>query len=34
MDILKHGSGVEVISPASLKNKVKNELLKSIQLYN
>lgn len=34
MDILKHGSGVEVIGPASLKNKVKNELLKSIQLYN
>ena len=33
MDILKHGSGVEVISPASLKNKVKAELKKAIELY-
>jgi predicted DNA-binding transcriptional regulator YafY len=33
MDILKHGSGVEVISPVSLKNKVKAELNKTIDLY-
>lgn len=33
MDILKHGSGVEVISPASLKNKVKTELRKAIEVY-
>jgi predicted DNA-binding transcriptional regulator YafY len=34
MDILKHGSGVEVISPASLKNKVKAELQKAINNYS
>jgi predicted DNA-binding transcriptional regulator YafY len=34
MDILKHGSGVEVISPASLKNKVKAELEKAIANYS
>ena len=34
MDILKHGSGVEVISPASLKSKVKAELEKAIANYS
>jgi len=33
MDILKHGSGVEVIGPASLKNKVKAELGKALKNY-
>jgi len=33
MDILKHGSGVEVISPVSLKNKVKAELKKALESY-
>ncbi|QWD60758.1 YafY family protein [Polynucleobacter sp. MWH-UH35A] len=33
MDILKHGSGVEVIGPASLKNKVKAELEKALMSY-
>jgi predicted DNA-binding transcriptional regulator YafY len=33
MDILKHGSGVEVLGPASLKNKVKAELEKAIKNY-
>jgi predicted DNA-binding transcriptional regulator YafY len=33
MDILKHGSGVEVMGPASLKSKVKAELDKTLQLY-
>ena len=33
MDILKHGSGVEVISPASLKKRVKDELIKAIENY-
>ena len=33
MDILKHGSGVEVLGPASLKNKVKAELDKALHLY-
>lgn len=33
MDILKHGSGVEVISPSSLKNKVKAELEKALKNY-
>lgn len=33
MDILKHGSGVEVISPVSLKNKVKAELEKALMGY-
>ena len=33
MDILKHGSGVEVIGPASLKNKVKAELEKALKNY-
>jgi predicted DNA-binding transcriptional regulator YafY len=33
MDIMKHGSGVEVLSPASLKSKVKAELEKTILSY-
>jgi predicted DNA-binding transcriptional regulator YafY len=33
MDILKHGSGVEVMGPAGLKSKVKAELDKTLQLY-
>jgi predicted DNA-binding transcriptional regulator YafY len=33
MDILKHGSGVEVMGPASLKSKVKAELDKALHLY-
>jgi predicted DNA-binding transcriptional regulator YafY len=33
MDILKHGSGVEVIGPATLKNKVKAELKKALDAY-
>jgi predicted DNA-binding transcriptional regulator YafY len=33
MDILKHGSGVEVLGPASLKNKVKAELDKALKNY-
>ncbi len=33
MDILKHGSGVEVIGPASLKTKVKAELEKALKEY-
>jgi len=30
---MKHGSGVEVISPASLKKRVKDELIKAIENY-
>jgi predicted DNA-binding transcriptional regulator YafY len=33
MDILKHGSGVEVISPANLKTRVKAELKKALDKY-
>ena len=33
MDIMKHGSGVEVLGPASLKSKVKAELEKSLKTY-
>lgn len=33
MDILKHGSGVEVLAPASLKNRVKAELEKAFKAY-
>jgi predicted DNA-binding transcriptional regulator YafY len=33
MDILKHGSSVEVIGPLSLRNKVKKELEQSIAAY-
>jgi predicted DNA-binding transcriptional regulator YafY len=34
MDILKHGSHVEVLHPSSLKKQVIFELKKSLQLYN
>jgi len=33
MEILKHGSGVEVLSPITLKNKVKAELQKALNNY-
>lgn len=33
MDILKHGSEVEVISPASLRKRIKEELQKTFQKY-
>ena len=33
MDILKYGSGVEVLGPASLKNRVKAELEKAFKNY-
>ena len=33
MDILKHGSGVEVIGPVGLKTRVKAELSKALGLY-
>ncbi|MDP3621513.1 MAG: WYL domain-containing protein [Polynucleobacter sp.] len=33
MDILKHGSGVEVLAPASLKAKVRTELKKALDTY-
>lgn len=33
MDILKHGSGVEVLSPASLKKRVKEELGEALKSY-
>jgi predicted DNA-binding transcriptional regulator YafY len=33
MDILKHGSGVEVIGPASLKKRVAEELKKALSFY-
>ena len=33
MDILKHGSGVEVLGPVSLKNRVKTELEKALRTY-
>jgi predicted DNA-binding transcriptional regulator YafY len=33
MDILKHGSGVEVLGPAGLKSRVKAELDKALHLY-
>ena len=33
MDVLKHGSGVEVLAPASLKIKVRAELKKALDLY-
>ena len=33
MDILKHGSAVEVLSPASLKTKVANEVKKTLEKY-
>jgi len=33
MEILKHGSEVEVLSPAALKTKVKNELMRTLKKY-
>jgi predicted DNA-binding transcriptional regulator YafY len=33
MEILKHGSEVEVVSPASLRKRVKDELSKSLSNY-
>ena len=33
MEILKHGSGVEVIAPPALKNRVKAELARTIEKY-
>ena len=33
MDILKYGSGVEVIAPASLRKRVKDELTKALRNY-
>jgi len=33
MDILKYGSGVEVLSPASLRKRVKDELVKALRSY-
>ncbi|QWD63381.1 YafY family protein [Polynucleobacter sp. MWH-UH2A] len=33
MDILKHGSGVEVLGPATLKKRIKDELTKSLDKY-
>jgi len=33
MDILKYGSGVEVLAPASLRKRVKDELSKALQNY-
>jgi hypothetical protein len=34
MDIMKLGSGVEVIATQGLKNKVKSELDKAAKLYS
>ena len=33
MDILKYGSGVEVLAPASLRKRIKDELSKAIAIY-
>jgi predicted DNA-binding transcriptional regulator YafY len=33
MDILKYGSAVEVLSPASLRTKIKNEIAKTLSKY-
>jgi predicted DNA-binding transcriptional regulator YafY len=33
MDILKHGSGVKVIAPENLKEKVASELKKTLEQY-
>ena len=33
MDILKHGSEVEVLAPAVLRTKIKNEIAKSLKRY-
>ena len=34
MDILKHGSEVEVLAPASLRKRIKDELSKTLKNYN
>jgi len=34
MEILKHGSSVEVIAPSSLRKRVKTELGKALELYS
>jgi predicted DNA-binding transcriptional regulator YafY len=33
MEILKHGSGVEVLAPSSLKKRVVDELKKNLARY-
>lgn len=33
MDILKYGAGVEVLAPASLRKRVKDELTKTLNKY-
>ena len=33
MDILKHGSGVEVLTPTSLRKRIKDELIKALERY-
>jgi predicted DNA-binding transcriptional regulator YafY len=33
MDVLKYGSGVEVLAPASLRKRVKDELSKAVAIY-
>ena len=33
MEIMKHGDGVEVVGPASLKTKVRTELEKALRNY-
>ena len=33
MDILKYGSGVEVLAPAGLRKRVKDELSKALKNY-
>ena len=33
MDILKYGSGVEVLAPASLRKRVKEELTRALKNY-
>jgi predicted DNA-binding transcriptional regulator YafY len=33
MEIMKHGAGVEVLGPAALKNRVKEELKKALANY-
>jgi len=34
MDILKYGSGVEVISPSTLRNAVKRQLKAAVSQYS
>lgn len=33
MEILKHGSGVEVLAPSNLRKRVKDELIKALKNY-